>query len=174
MAGMIAHHNRVYGTTHKREHFSSFHLHVTLGCTPEEAGRRVSEFFHSDEHQEILPIEGAVSALTILSRDYEPIGITAREKSAEHRTIELVRKHFNNLFSEFRFVGHLKSKGEVCEEIGASFMVDDALHNAISVSAYGIPVFLLDTPWNQGALPRGVVRVKSWEELLLFLGYNTP
>lgn len=170
MSGMIAYHNHVYGTVHELRHFTTFDgIHDVWGCTMGEARRRVTEFTDSSEHGEISAVPGSCVALGKLSLEHEIVGITAREVSRAPITLPLVKRLFGEIFSTVHFVGHQKEKGQLCEEIGARFMVDDGLHNAHSVGSRGIQVFLFDRPWNQGALPPYTIRVRHWDEILHYV-----
>jgi uncharacterized HAD superfamily protein len=61
-----------------------------------------------------------------------------------------------------------RPKSEVCRELGVSYLIDDNLTAVKQTSAFGIEVLLFgDYPWNQiDELPRGVTRVKNWQEVL--------
>jgi uncharacterized HAD superfamily protein len=167
MRGMCAYHNREYGTTHEVRHFTSFALDETWGCTKEEVIHRVTRFAHSEEHMQISAVDGAVDSFALLSVTHDLIAITAREPKSAPHTLPLVELLFGDLFAEVHFLGHTKSKGEFCVEHDVAFIVDDALHNMHSVSEKGIPVYLMDRPWNQhDELPQNVVRVFHWEDVL--------
>jgi len=56
-------------------------------------------------------------------------------------------------------------------KIGAAVFIEDALHNANKMAEAGIPVLLVDTPWNQVSLEPGIYRVYSWSEIVAKLGY---
>ena len=52
------------------------------------------------------------------------------------------------------------------KEYNANYMVEDRLENAIHIwEELQIPVYLLNTPYNQAKLPSGVYRVKDWYEI---------
>jgi uncharacterized HAD superfamily protein len=170
MQGMITYHNRVYDAAHELCHFTTFdNIHDVWGCSLIEARRRVTEFTDSIEHGAISAVPGSIRALEMLSLEHEIVGITAREPTRAHVTLPLVKRLFGEIFSTVHFVGHKKEKGSLCEELGVRFMVDDGLHNARSVGARGISVFLLDRPWNQGDLPTSTMRVKHWDEIVRHL-----
>lgn len=63
-------------------------------------------------------------------------------------------------------------KSEVCKEIGASVLIDDALKHAEEVASHGIPVLLPDKPWNRDYTPPGVVRVQSWNDIVSWIEAN--
>jgi hypothetical protein len=46
---------------------------------------------------------------------------------------------------------HLVNKAELMRHIGATCLVDDALHNCLQVAAGGFETLLLDSPWNQSS-----------------------
>lgn len=175
MTSLCAYHNRVHGTNHKREDITSFFLGKTFNCDEDEMCRRAYKFFHSPEHNDIKPVSGAHEVLQVLSQTYTPILISARPTSVKARTIKLIERFYPGIFSEEHyFLGHHHheervhlTKGEVCVAIDAKFMIEDAKHNAYSVAGFGIPVFLIDTPWNQGAIPEKAHRMKEgWSDIL--------
>lgn len=166
MTGMTTYHNDVYAAAHERHHFTNFDLDKIWGCTAEEAARRITEFVYSHGHTELDAVEGSSEALLKLSGKYELILITARHAARLSVTLPLIERHFNGLFSALYFLGHEKEKGELCLELGVSYMVDDGLHNAHSVGRRGIPVFLFDQPWNRHDLPPNTTRVAHWDEIV--------
>ncbi len=166
VAGLIEFHNKKYGHAHERHHFTNWNIHETWGCTEEEGTRRIVEFYHSEHHQEITAIPGALDALLELSAEYDLVAITARDPIRAPRVLPLIERLFGNIFTEVHFLGHQLSKGDKCVELGVRFMVDDALHNAHSVGERGIQVFLMNQPWNQGTLPPNTIRVANWQEVI--------
>ena len=50
--------------------------------------------------------------------------------------------------------------------LGLDVLVEDEFPAARAVAQAGVPVLLMDRPWNQGALPPRIVRVASWAEAL--------
>lgn len=178
VTGLVAFHNQVYGTELERHHYTDFDLSRVWGCPSAEVNERVIAFIESPSHREIQPLEGAQEALAELSIIYDPVAITARGHHHAHLANELIDLHFPSVFSEIHFLGHHapvhgtvrpRSKGEVCAELEVDFMVEDGLHNAVSVSEQGIRVFLMDQPWNQGPLPRHTIRVFGWKHLMSLL-----
>lgn len=174
MTSLCEYHNRVHDTNHKREDITSFFLGKTFRCDEAEVCRRAYDFFHSPEHERIHPVSGAYEALQVLTQKYSPVLISARPRSVMSRTVNLIERLYPDMFlGEHYFLGHHhdeeyihQSKGEICAAVGAMFMVEDALHNAHAVAAAGIPVYLINTPWNQGELPPKTIRVNGWNEIL--------
>jgi uncharacterized HAD superfamily protein len=59
-----------------------------------------------------------------------------------------------------------KSKGEICAEIGADYMIEDGPEYALDVASKGINVLLYDAPWNRKhVFPDNVKRIYSWSEI---------
>ncbi|HAP94125.1 MAG TPA: hypothetical protein DCM26_05825 [Desulfotomaculum sp.] len=56
-------------------------------------------------------------------------------------------------------------KRATCTKMAIDLLVEDSLKNACQVSDCGIPVILLDAPYNQGELPPLVGRSYSWQEI---------
>lgn len=165
-------HNRNYGTNYQKHEIFSFNLEKIWGCTVEEAIQRVLEFFNSPEHWNAEPIAGAVSGIRKLTEQYGLYVVTAKPEELREKTLEWISLHFPKMFDEVYFTNHFsgsnpkRSKSEVCHELGIEVFVDDALHNAEEIASAGIPVLLLDTPWNQGEVKYPITRVFSWEEIV--------
>jgi uncharacterized HAD superfamily protein len=72
------------------------------------------------------------------------------------------RVHFTN---HYETVG-TKSKGAVCQSIGADILIDDNFDFLLDASTFGIYGILLDTPWNQNKdSTENIFRVKNWAEV---------
>ena len=57
-------------------------------------------------------------------------------------------------------------KGRAARERRLDVLVEDEFPAARAVAEAGVPVLLMDRPWNQGALPARILRVASWPEVL--------
>lgn len=57
-------------------------------------------------------------------------------------------------------------KPRIVRERRLDLLIEDELHVAVATAAVGVPVLLCDRPWNRGALPRGVTRVGTWDQVL--------
>ena len=165
MLSLCAFRARAYGDTLQRHHFTTFRLYDVWGCSVDEALRRIEEFYGAPEHALIPAVAGAVEGLSVLAKTYEIHGITARPAHTEALTAALVERHAPGLLSGLHLLGHQRSKGDFCQELGVGLLIDDALHNARSVGDKGIAVLLLDRPWNQGVLPANTTRTMHWREI---------
>jgi len=57
-------------------------------------------------------------------------------------------------------------KGREAGRLGLDVLVEDEFPAACAVAEAGVPVLLMDRPWNQGPLPPRIVRIASWAEAL--------
>ncbi len=169
-------HNATYGTNYSREDVTSYSLGEIWDCTREEAVRRIDEFITTDFHHSAEAVFGAYDALKKLEKFYNIVIVTGRREIARDSTEDWLKKNFLGLYREVHFTSHddpdfskRRLKSDVVKEVGIDAFIDDALGFAKDVAETGIPVFLFDTPWNQGDVPPGVVRVKSWNEILAIL-----
>ncbi len=168
----IEYHNSKYGTTLKKENTTTFFLEEILDIPREEAMLRLRDFYLSSHHEEAAPIDGAVEALVDLARTNKLLIISASPEEIRIRIESWLKKHFINTFESIHFTRkmstdtHSLKKSEVCQSLGIDVFVDDALHNAENIAECGIPVLLLDRPWNQGEVPKLVTRVYSWSEIV--------
>jgi uncharacterized protein len=168
---MCEFHNEAYGTALRRDDVKSLQLEHAWDCTPEEVIRRVEEFYWTHHHDAMHPMDGAVDALSVLSRRFELALITARPEQVREITMEFVRRHIPLDFGHVHFLGQYSpeprkkvSKGDFCRKLEVAVFIDDALHHAESVAKAGIPVLLFDAPWNRIETPKKVTRVFSWFE----------
>ena len=170
----FAAYNRIYhGTSYTREDVNDFNLSLILKCSHEEMLMRAREFVNSKLHDSVVPVEGAVEAITWLHKEgvSMPI-ITARDEVIRIPTFSLIEKHFSGKLKDVHFLHRndenvLGEKGEVCARLEADFLIEDALHNALHPSCNNTQVLLLDTPWNKiDSLPKHVTRVFGWEHVL--------
>lgn len=173
MAPLFEFHNNRYGTTLKYEELLHFELEHFFGCGMEEKLRRILEFYLSVEHTQLVPVDGAVEALGMLSKTHIIHMVTARPIRVLKVTEALLERHFPKHFEGKHFTDHYfakpgerTSKADICLKLGARAFIDDGLHNAIEVARVGIPVFLYDRPWNQGELSANITRVHSWREIV--------
>jgi uncharacterized HAD superfamily protein len=175
-SGFIAFHNRMYGTALAYEDVTSYDARA-YQCNFETFTERVHLFYQSPDHKEVTPIPGSIEALQSLQNHYLLDVVTSRPAVVRDCTHAWTDRFFPNVFRSLHFTNGFgatddvpkRSKSEVCTDIGASILVDDALEHAVDVAQKGIPVLLPDRPWNQGSLPIGVTRIHSWDEMLSWI-----
>lgn len=109
------------------------------------------------------PVTGASYYLGRLKQHYEICIITARNKRYWDETQGWLKKH-GLPYDELLLLGS-HDKKESCLERNLKLLVEDTLEIGVEVSAAGIPVLLLDAPYNQGTLPDLIYRKGSWNEI---------
>ncbi len=132
----------------------------------------MSRFF--DDHMEYLfstpkPMEGAVETIhTWLKKGYEIIFVTARKCGAEEAVT--IKWFDDNGIPRDKaiFVGGA-SKTFAIREFNIDVFVEDFMANALEIAAAGIPVLLLDAPYNQGIIPKGVQRCYNWQDIRRYI-----
>ena len=164
--------NHKYGTNIQiGPGFSYFGVEKLIGISAEELVVRLEEYFESDIYHRVEPFEGAIDALSDLSRKYDLILITARPDTVRNVSERWLESHFPETFKHTHFVGLSKdspTKLSVMDRYDAVGLIDDNLHNIEDVAAAGKKAILFgDYHWNQiHKLPAGVVRARDWEEVL--------
>jgi 5'(3')-deoxyribonucleotidase len=136
--------------------------------------KRVQKYFSTPSFLNSKPYQESVTALTELNESYDLVIITGRDTIIKDVTTKWLNKHYGELFADAHFTarysleGREKNKSAILEEIGAEYLIDDALHNCISAVMAGIDALLFgEYPWNEAKkLPAGVTRVKNWQEVL--------
>jgi len=164
-------HNNEYGTNYKREDITSYYIEDFWKIEVKEIQRRLGEFYKSVFHKNATPISGAVEVVARLSREHNLHIVTASPEEIKEEVEDWLSKHFGKRFSSISFTRKtpfdksVLSKKKFCEDLKVDIFVDDALHNAEEIASLGIPVLLLDTPWNQGIVGPPIKRVYSWQEI---------
>lgn len=115
------------------------------------------------------PMEGALETIESWLKDgHEIIFITARKCGAEEQ-VTLKWFDTNSIPRDKAiFMGGL-SKTFAVKEHCIDVFVDDFMTNALEVASIGVPVLLLDAPYNQGKLPKGVTRCYNWDEIRCYV-----
>ena len=169
----VPYHNKIYGTNLQYEDIFAHEMELVYGETISTMMDRISVFYHSHEHAAINPVKGAVTALQDLSNMATLHIVTSRPSEFQEGTLQWIDNILPNTFSEVHFTNGFapkpgtvrRKKSQVCEEIGAAVLIEDALVNVTDVLNAGIPVLMLDRPWNQSHTPAGATRVWHWEEI---------
>ncbi len=111
-------------------------------------------------------MQGVKDAITLLSKDYDVVFVTARDVSWEKATRQWFMHHFDGdielYFSEgYRNKG--MTKGQICKEIGATWLIDDVPKHCESALKEGLRAILFgDYGWH-GDPPEGVIRCADWK-----------
>ncbi|HET9722026.1 MAG TPA: hypothetical protein VFP32_03285 [Candidatus Saccharimonadales bacterium] len=171
---LINWYNQKYGTKLTLAHNHSKDPKPWGTKTVEEAIKRVHEYIHSAALFKAKPMRESINVLKELSQTYELAIITGRDTIIEEETRRWLARYYPELFKSTHFTaiynleGKARSKADVCSQAEAAYLIDDSLDQAIEVSKRGVMVLLFgDYPWNQAKrLPKGITRVKNWQEVL--------
>ena len=179
----IEYHNREYGTSMTKSALQydgdywwywNKALEAEIGLNKEESERRYLEFLHSDYHvnrQKV--IVDSRKALSELKKHYKLVVITARHFSIADKTREWILSEFNDIFNEIYFISTPDkkfTKADVCNMIGAEYLIDDAFDHCEIAAKQNITALLFGGyGWNSyQKLDENIVRIKNWEEILTF------
>lgn len=161
-------HNRTYKTNYDSSIWPSYHFEEVIGTTKEESDNRVRLFFGTREFANLKPIAGAQEGVRALAKKFRLVAVTGRNPVAEKITRAWLAKNVpevTDVYFSDAFERRDHSKSGICLKLGARVIVEDNKKYAVECASHGIPAVLLDRPWNQGILPSGVVRVRSWSDV---------
>ncbi|MBA3733290.1 hypothetical protein H0W91_02845 [Patescibacteria group bacterium] len=170
---LLDHANKKYDKNVEKKDIKTFlFLEENFGIPTVDAISMLDNFFFHDDHLNVLPVEGAQEVVKKLSEYNELFIITAKPDALEEVTKKWLEKYFTGLFENVHFANHFLSvdkrrkKSEICLELQLDYFIDDSIDYATDVASVGIPVLLLDTPWNQtDKLPENITRVYSWTDI---------
>ncbi len=176
-SAVAAFHNERYGTSLRKEDFTSHRAWEVWGGTREEMIDKMNIFCASREFAFLPVMEGAYEALVRLAEQYTLVAVTGRPDELRDVTRALLDREFTGLFREVyhtNFFTHARvaqSKADVCREIGAEIIIEDVPDHVVSCANAGIRVLLFDQPWNRGEMVCNgrIDRVHSWDEALKLL-----
>lgn len=126
-----------------------------------------------NDQSHIPPQPGAIKALRKLQDGYELVVITARPPEWEPQTHIWLERHYPGAFKAVHFAGNRndpakKTKGDMCIQVGASYLIDDNPEHARSAADKGVAVVLFgDYGWHV-AVPEDMVRCKTWKDIEKF------
>lgn len=173
---LIDHYNKLHGTNVQPEDFYSKDYEHVWQADPETATRDLFAYLLTDAYANLPPMEGAVDTLRKLAENYTLYIVTGRPDETEQSTQGWVDKHLSGIFEKIVFTnffklsdskGALRTKADVCKDIGANWLVDDHLHHIRNVTEQGITGLLFgDLPWEQLDTPTpNIIKVKDWQQL---------
>ena len=138
----------------------------------EEIERRAKEFHTPEGTFSYAKIEAAEPVLQALRGKYELVIVTARSENVIKATYAWLDKHFPDVFSDVHFVpiwvpNNTVTKAQICQQIGAEYLIDDVLRHCNLAAQGGIQALLFgDYNWNKGETEPIVRRVKDWQAVL--------
>jgi len=141
-------------------------MHLVFDVTWED----MNNFFAGNVERLFMmaePVSGALEGIqTLLKEGHEVIYITARTLEEKDVTVRWLTMHgIPHEHERVLFTG-FKSKVDLVKQWGIEAFIEDYQVNATMIAESGVPVFLLDTSYNQVDLSDGITRCQSWNEIL--------
>ena len=141
---------------------------------PQISASRIGEFFAELEAADFLgtrPIyPEAVAAIRLLAAaNHRLVVVTGRPATHREHTRRLLRGA--GILECFEDLVHRDGeaaavyKPRIVRERRLDLLIEDERALALATAKASAPVLLFDRPWNQGELPQGVTRVKTWDEV---------
>ncbi len=125
------------------------------------------------DQSHISPYVDAKETLKTLQLFYDFVIVTARDLSWEQATHGWLDTHYPNVFSKVLFGGSTdqggrKTKGQLCLESGASWLIDDNIEHCNSAKAVGIQAVLFgDYGWHY-SIEHDIETCKDWKAVERF------
>ena len=178
VAWLLDFHGHAYnGISMKKSDITWFDWHKIekYNADKEYDKRYWHHFFSSPESCDLTPLPGSqdgIEALCTLWYDLQVV--TSRRVWTHEMTRERIEKHFPGMFSDIIFwpatLDNYKiDKSVLLDRIGASYLVDDALHNCEQVAEKWYPSVLLDNPRNQTQHDHPLItRVNNRDEIVAY------
>jgi len=158
------------------EEVSSFYFSRVFNLSQEEVDLFFKKILIKESVENLELCEFAKEIILELSNFHEIYFITSRVEAREG-TLESLEKHFSEIDFELIFSSNPycknkgKTKGEICNELGIDFMIEDSKEHAEICAENGIKTFLLEKPWNKDCREHeDIIKVKDWNEILERLG----
>ncbi len=182
LQGYVKYYNRIHGASLKVSDFHSYNFCHVHGHTEEYIADLVYAFHDEPEFDEIEPIVGSLEAVHKLQALGDLHFVTARQAAIAEKTCNWIKKHFgidqdhvhvgNHWSKASDKVTTKRAKSEMCKQIGAHVLIDDALSYAKECAEAGMKVFLFDLNgeygWNKHSesLHPNITRVHSWDDTI--------
>lgn len=168
--------DREFGIKRTFEDISSFDLKVSFGMTQEQFNHFFEVVHSRAEIMKFKPIEGAIETLTEwMSQGHEVSIITGRITDAYTSTLDWLAMYkvpYNHFcivdkYSRPEMDTSIAKPLEFLHSIDIDFAVEDSLTMAKYLAdKLGVPVALIDRPWNQGnSLNPLITRVSNWSDV---------
>lgn len=163
--------NRQYGTNIQlKDFYTPVSMEIWGTDSEQVAVDRVGEFIRSDEFALTPPDQDTITSVAKLATVHELHLVTGRASDLETVTEAMLDKYFPGCFTSIEHTNYFhhsksRSKGEVCQQIGADVLVDDHIVHGESVLSHGVERVIVfgNYPWNASdKLVQGMIRCNDW------------
>lgn len=130
---------------------------------------RLRGLMEAEAYSLLKPSREAIEVLQRLSARHELHVVTARREEERELTQRMLDTVLPGVFTSMDLVGWKGSKGDVCQRIGASILIDDSarhLHDAIDkgLSKKGALLFG-EYPWNAEHSGGDLLHCRTWHDV---------
>lgn len=173
---ILDHYRETYGVHVPTERFYDRDLSIWGVDDYNLATERVGKFLNSPEFALYPPRTEAVRGIRDIAKVHRLVAVTGRPSSLQDLTERWLDCHFGGVFEDVRLTNHFNdnhvTKGEVCHELGADWLVDDHIVHLRTLGEYGIRGVLFgNLPWGRGhELPENIHQAATWSQLKRTLG----
>ena len=182
--GFVDYSNKRWGTRLTVEDYTE-HWHEMWSTDHAETVRCARDVYSSGTIGEFIHFDEALPVLKELSKRYDLVITTSRNRVALEETEGWIKNHFEDIFSDVHFAGIWDdwarkqrtleqaaklTKAELPKGIGATYLIDDPPKHWFGAAKVGVKCLLYgDYSWNRNLkLPDGVTRVKDWDAILMY------
>lgn len=155
--------NESFGRNLRYEDCFEYNLANVYNITDEEFAIWLDQY--GERLYDEAPVHGtADQILRLWHQEHKLVYISARE----HRHLDVTLNWFSRYEIPYHEVDLIGSHDKLssARKWDVDLFLEDRLENALQLSeALEIPVFLFDTPYNQGTLPKRIHRVHTWEQV---------
>lgn len=131
---------------------------------------RFSHFIASGKMRELDAVPDSISTLRQVKDKYDLVMVTARSEFEVAYTNDWLDQHAPGLFNAVAFMfeweqPHSKvTKADICQKLGATYLIDDNYDHCRIASELGIHTLLFgDYGWNREVIPLGnMTQVHDW------------
>lgn len=174
--------NKHYGLNHSKADYDKKgkywrYWETIWGVSDIEGLKRHKAFIKSKAIRRLKLHDGAIDVIKRLEKSYKLVIITARNDEHLEDTHHWLEKHFPGVFDQVLFAkvwerNMVVTKATICQEIGASYLLDDNAEHCNLAAEAGIQALMFgDYGWNRAEkLHKNVIRLKDWHAVAEYFG----
>lgn len=143
-------------------------------------GDGILDKFHTKSaggYIQIDPMTGSQSAVAELAERFDLAAVSSRSAIQQRQTELWIGKVYGGVFKEVRCIDSRHtgmSKGSVCDELGASYLVDDNTEHCKSAKQSGIvPILFGNYGWQDEATSQTYIRCINWQEVMEYFNASS-
>jgi hypothetical protein len=155
--------NEYFSTNLKPKDVTEYEIHKMLGVS-REAFIHFYEIFGQQIHLDSKVRFGAKEMVNRLYRTHNVHFVTAREEKMEDVTIKWLNR--NGFRADSLSLLGTGNKVPKARELSSDFFIEDCHENAVVLAEAGFNVLLIDCTYNQKPVPKQVIRIKNWWQIV--------